>query len=221
MLSSVFSAGDITLGELLLSTGVALILGLGCSLLARFRNRVSPSFALTLAILPAIVQLVIMLVNGNIGAGVAVAGAFSLVRFRSVGGSAREIGFIFLAMACGLACGIGYPAVAVIFFLILALFILLLTVLDFGGGDRAERSLKITIPESLDYEGLFDDLFARYTSAHSLDKVKTSNMGTLYELHYTVVLRDEGRLKAFMDELRTRNGNLTVSCGRPAVRESL
>jgi uncharacterized membrane protein YhiD involved in acid resistance len=171
--------------------------------------------------LPVVVQLVITLVNGNLGAGVAVAGTFSLVRFRSAPGTAKEIIMIFLAMAIGLATGMGYALLAVIFFVISALFLLVLTLSNFGAGKENERELKITIAESLDYEGLFDDLLDKYTSSYELDKVKTSNMGTLYELQYRVVLKDDGVPKEFMDALRCRNGNLNISCGRIAVKEAL
>ena len=221
MLNSVISTTEITVPAFLACTAVSLVLGLGCALLCMYKNRYSQSYALTLAMLPAMVQVVIMLVNGNIGAGVAVAGAFSLVRFRSANGSAREIGMIFLAMSIGLATGMGYVALGAIFFLIMAAFTLLLTAARFGAGRDSERELKITIPENLDYEGLFDDLFARYTLSHSLDRVKTSNMGTLYELDYKITLRDERDTKAFMDGLRTRNGNLNIVCGRPVVKEAL
>ena len=221
MLSPLLSAGSITLSGLLICTAVSLALGLATALLSIWRFRSAQSYALTLALLPAIVQMVIMLVNGNIGAGVAVAGAFSLIRFRSVGASAREIALIFLAMAVGLGCGVGYPQVAAGFFLVMALFILVLTGIRLGAGGEAERSLKIAIPENLDYEGLFDDLFSRYTTSHSLEKVKTSNMGALYELQYAVVLRDESKTKEFLDQLRVRNGNLTISCGRPVQKEAL
>ena len=171
--------------------------------------------------LPAAVQVVIMLVNGNIGAGVAVAGTFSLVRFRSAPGTGREISAIFLAMAIGLATGMGYVTLAVLFFLILAGVMLLLTAVKFGRGQEAARVLKITIPEDLDYDGLFDDLFERYTGSHSLEKVKTTNMGTLYELRYRITLKKEPVPKAFLDELRCRNGNLNIVCCREETRESL
>ena len=159
--------------------------------------------------------------NGNIGAGVAVAGGFSLVRFRSAAGTAREIGMIFLAMALGLALGMGYVGLAVCFFLVMAVFTAVLTTVDFGGKKEGERTLKISIPESLDYEGLFDDLFAEYTDRSELDKVKTTNMGTLYELTYRIVLKDAAKTKEFLDELRCRNGNLTISCGKAEFKEAL
>ena len=221
MLNSIILTTEITVPAFLICTAVSLALGLGCALLCMFRQRCSQSYALTLAVLPAMVQVVIMLVNGNIGTGVAVAGAFSLVRFRSANGSAREIGMIFLAMAMGLATGMGYVVLAGIFFLITALFMLALTAVNFGAGRDSERELKITIPENLDYDGLFDDLFVRYTASHSLERVKTSNMGTLYELTYQITLRNEHQTKAFMDELRTRNGNLNIVCGKPVAKETL
>lgn len=221
MLDSIISGSGLSLTSFLICTAVSLILGLAVAGLCMVKNKASKSFVLALAVLPAVVQMVIMLVNGNIGAGVAVAGAFSLVRFRSASGSAREIAMIFLAMAIGLATGMGYVAAAAIFFVILALFILLLTFTRFGAGKENERSLKITIPEDLDYDGLFDDLFQRYTSSHELEKVKTSNMGTLYELEYKVVLKGEQMPRAFLDELRCRNGNLNISCGKPVTKEAL
>lgn len=204
MLESVIGT-SITLQSFLLCTAVSLVLGIGLAFVAGYRQKTSSSFAVTLALLPAVVQLVIMLVNGNIGTGVAVAGAFSLVRFRSAPGTAREIGVLFLAMALGLA---------VLAFVLLAGALLGLTALDFGEQKTAARVLKITIPESLDYDGLFDDIFAQYTRRCTLTRVKTSNMGTLYELEYAVLLPEDVPPKAFLDALRCRNGNLNITCGR-------
>ena len=221
MLNSIFSSGQITGTAFLVTLGLALILGIGTALLCMYKNKYSQSFAVTLAMLPATVAVVIMLVNGNIGAGVAVAGGFSLVRFRSAAGTAREIGMIFLAMTLGLALGMGYVGLAICFFLVMAVFTAVLTTVDFGGKKDGERTLKISIPESLDYEGLFDDLFAEYTNSSKLDKVKTTNMGTLYELTYRIVLKDAARTKEFLDELRCRNGNLTISCGKAEFKEAL
>ena len=220
MLDSILASG-LTLPAFLVCTAVSLVLGIATAFLSMYRSKCSQGFAVTVAVLPAIVQIVILLVNGNVGAGVAVAGAFSLVRFRSVPGTAREIGVIFLAMALGLATGMGYVALAAAFFVIIAAVLLLLTRLDFGTRRTDERLLKITIPEDLDYEGLFDDLFERYTTAHTLEKVKTTNMGTLYELHYRINLRQEPVSKSFLDELRCRNGNLTIVCCREETHESL
>lgn len=220
MLNSILGT-ELTLTSFLICTGVSLLLGVGTALVAGYRSRSTQSLAVTLAILPAVVQAVIMLVNGSIGAGIAVAGAFSLVRFRSAPGTAQEIAAIFLAMAIGLATGMGYVGLAALLFLILAGAMLALTVLRFGQKEDAGRILKITIPEDLDYDGLFDDLFERYTTAHTLEKVKTTNMGTLYELRYRITLRQEPVPKVFLDELRCRNGNLNITCCREESHESL
>ena len=212
MLDSILASG-LTLPAFLVCTAVSLVLGIATAFLSMYRSKCSQGFAVTVAVLPAIVQIVILLVNGNVGAGVAVAGAFSLVRFRSVPGTAREIGVIFLAMTLGLATGMGYVALAAV--------LLLLTRLDFGTRCTDERLLKITIPENLDYDGLFDDLLDTYTTAHTLERVKTTNMGTLYELQYRVTLRDAQVPKAFLDALRCRNGNLNITCGREQTGEAL
>ena len=220
MLNSILGA-ELTVSAFLICTLVSLLLGAALALVSMYRAHTSQSFAVTLAILPAVVQLVILLVNGNLGAGVAVAGAFSLVRFRSVPGSAREISALFLAMALGLATGMGYLTLAVLAFVIIAGAMLLFTALGLGRNHPSERSLKITIPESLDYEGLFDDLFEQYTRSHTLVKVKTSNMGTLYELEYRIILTGESVPKAFLDALRCRNGNLNIVCGKELSHEAL
>lgn len=221
MLESIITGTEITLYTFFVCTAVSLMLGLGIALLCMYKSSYTQSFVITLAMLPAVVQVIIMLVNGNIGTGVAVAGAFGLVRFRSTPGTAKEIGMIFLAMAIGLANGMGYVILDTLFFIVMAAFVLVLSRLRFGCGDENERELKITIPENLDYEGLFDDLFQQYARSVRLEKVKTSNMGTLYELDYRVVLKASGVPKEFLDELRCRNGNLNIVCGRTASREAL
>ena len=220
MLNSILGS-ELTLVSFLICTAVSLLLGVGTALVSMYRSRTTQSFAVTLAILPAVVQLVIMLANGNLGAGVAVAGAFSLVRFRSAPGTAKEIGALFLAMSIGLATGMGYVGLAVMAFVIVSAAMLLLTAVNFGGADEHERELKITIPESLDYDGLFDNLFEKYTKSCVLERVKTSNMGTLYELEYHITLPGETVPKAFLDDLRCRNGNLNITCGREAMKDTL
>ena len=171
--------------------------------------------------LPAMVQVVIMLVNGSIGTGVAVMGTFSLVRFRSVPGNAREIGSVFLAMAIGLATGMGYLAVAVLFTVLLCGLDLLLSIAGFGREVPGTRNLRITIPEGLDYEGVFDDLFQTYVKSWELESVKTANMGSLYRLCYRIVLKNNISEKAFLDDLRCRNGNLEISCSKIASNEEM
>ena len=221
MLNSIITGTEITLEAFLICTAVSLVLGLGTAALCMFKNRSSQSFSLALAVLPVVVQTVIMLVNGNIGAGVAVAGTFTLVRFRSASGSAREICMIFLTMAMGLAVGMGYVGLAALLFLIVGAFVMILTALGFGAGRADRRELKITIAEGNDYDSIFDDLFAKYTTYAEETKVKTTNMGTLYELTYEIVMKDRSQTREFLDELRCRNGNLTITCGKPATREAL
>ena len=220
MLNSILS-DSITLTSFLICFAVSLILGVGVAYVSMFRSKCTQSFALTLAILPAAVQMVIMLVNGNIGAGVAVAGAFGLVRFRSAPGTAKEIAAIFIAMTIGLACGMGYVAIAAVFFVVIAAVMLALTAVRFGERDADARIVKITIPENLDYDGLFDDIFSEYTVSNSLERVKTTCMGTLYELSYRIVPKSGELPKKFFDDLRCRNGNLTITCSKEAVRDTL
>ena len=191
---------------------VALALGLALALIYCYRSRYTKSFLITLATLPAIVAVVIMMVNGNLGAGVAVAGAFSLVRFRSVPGQARDIAFIFLAMAVGLVCGMGYLGYALLICAVLGGANFVLQLVGFGGqGARLDRTIRITVPEDLDFVGLFDEVLGRYTTSHELTQVKTTNMGSLYKLAYNVQLRDARCVRELIDELRCRNGNLEIA----------
>ncbi|MBQ1236210.1 MAG: DUF4956 domain-containing protein [Oscillospiraceae bacterium] len=198
-----------------------MVLGVLTSLIFTHFTRHTGSLAITLAVLPPIVTLVIMMINGNVGAGLAVAGAFALVRFRSLPGTAKEVCGIFLSVSIGLACGMGYVAVAVVYFLFMSGFIILLEELHFGQGRLAERQLKITIPEDLDYEEIFDDLLEKYTLRWELVRVHTTNMGTLYELTYEVLMRQKNQSREFINELRCRNGNLSISLGRAADKESM
>ena len=200
-------------GQFLLCVGAALLLGLVIALSYMYRSRYTRSFVVTLAMLPAVVCVVIMMVNGNVGAGVAVAGAFSLVRFRSVPGTAREIGTIFLAMSAGLVCGMGYLAYAALFTLVLCAAFMLYSRLDMGAAKNAAtyKVLNITIPEDLDYTAVFDDIFDTYTTGHELIRVKTTNMGSLFRLTYHVALRDAAKEKEMIDAIRCRNGNLEIS----------
>lgn len=220
MMNSIMT-NPLTLTAFLISLAAAMILGVLTALVFLYRSRHSTSFAIALSIIPMVVCLVIMMVNGNIGTGIAVAGAFTLVRFRSVPGTAREIAAIFTAMAIGLALGMGFIGIAVIFFLLASVFTLILTKLDFGAGSKSEKQLKITIPENYNYEGLFDDLFEKYTSHVELARVRTTNMGTLFELTYNVVFSDSSIPKEFIDEIRSRNGNLNIVIGDFADKEML
>ncbi|MCL2167402.1 MAG: DUF4956 domain-containing protein [Clostridiales bacterium] len=208
------SAGLPGLESMILCTVCSLLFGLVVAAAYRFRSPYSKSLAATLVLIPAIVQMIIMLVNGNIGAGVAVAGAFSLVRFRSVPGSARDIGFLFFAMAIGFVTGMGYLFYALVFLLLIGGACVLLAYTGFGRSETDDRILRITIPENLDYDELFDDILVKYTRKAELEKVKTSNMGSLYELTYRVQLKTDAIPKSFLDELRCRNGNLNIWISR-------
>lgn len=207
------TASTIYAEDFFICLGASIVIGLLIALVYTFKNRCSKSFVVTLALLPAIVCVVIMMVNGNIGAGVAVAGAFSLVRFRSIPGTAKEICAIFLAMAAGLATGMGYIAYGFLFAIILGIASVVLTKTRFGDKQTnlCERTLRITIPEDLNYTDIFEDLFSLYTTEKKLLCVKTTNMGSLYKLTYNLTLADAGKEKEFIDKLRCRNGNLEIS----------
>jgi hypothetical protein len=206
----------ISVSNFLLCVGCALVIGLLLAVMYMYRTRYTKSFVVTLALLPAVVCVVIMMVNGNVGTGVAVAGAFSLVRFRSVPGTAKEIGALFLAMGAGLIVGMGYLAYALLFALLLGGVSMLYSCLDFGAKRQAAcyKTMHITMPEDLDYTQVFDDLWKEYTSAWELTQVKTTNMGSLFRLTYNVTLRDPVKEKELIDKLRCRNGNLEISVSR-------
>ena len=190
---------------------VSLVLGGIMALIHTYRNDYTKSFVMTLAILPAVICVVILMVNGNIGAGVAVAGTFSLVRFRSAPGTAREIGAIFAVMGMGLIMGMGYIGYAALFTCLIGLAILMYSRFSADGKKSTRKILKITIPENLNYSDVFDEFLEKYTKSYKLKQVKTSNMGSLYKLSYEIVLTDPSIEKEFIDQLRTRNGNLEIS----------
>ena len=218
MLNSIIGS-SMTPVSFLICVFTSMVLGLLASLVFTGKDRHSADFRQSVALLPPVVTLVIMLVNGNIGAGLAVAGTFALVRFRSAPGSAKEITALFFSVAIGLACGMGYVGYAALFFLIMAAFTMALNASRYGEQGGTQRLLKITLPENVDYDNLFDDLFEKYTRRHELVKVRTSNMGTLYELSYQIELKDLEHSKEFIDAIRCRNGNLNISCGREEDRE--
>ena len=210
-------ASVISISDFLACLGTAMVLGLLLALSYMFRTRYTKSFVVTLALLPAVVCVVIMLVNGNVGTGVAVAGAFSLVRFRSVPGTAREICALFLAMGIGLIAGMGYLGFAAVFTIVMCAAFLAYHLLNFGQRKNACRykTLTVVIPEDLDYSSAFDDILVEYTSAYELVRVRTTNMGSMFKLTYEITLRDPSREKQMIDQLRCRNGNLEISVSRP------
>ncbi len=206
----------ISVGDFLLCIVCSLLIGLIIALSYMYKTRYTKSFVVTLAILPAVVCIVIMMVNGNIGAGVAVAGAFSLVRFRSVPGTAKEIGTIFLAMGSGLISGMGYLGYAFLFTVVLCAVFMLYNRLDFGykKNSAVYKTFNITIPEDLDYTGVFDDIFLKYTDSYELTYVKTTNMGSMFRLTYNIVLKKASSEKELIDKLRCRNGNLEITVSK-------
>ncbi len=224
MFASIISASTETLSvtNALLCLTVSLVLGLIISLTYISGKSYSKNFITTLAIMPVLVQIVIMLVNGNLGTGVAVMGAFGLVRFRSVPGSSKEISFIFFSMAVGIATGMGYVTFAFVVTLIICLVFLILNKISFGESRLCDRRLKITIPENLDYTHVFDDLFDKYTASVNLERIKTTNLGSMFELNYNISIKNPEEEKEFIDELRCRNGNLTIILSRnPSQYEEL
>lgn len=209
-------SGVISFGDFLLCMGCSLLIGLILAFSCRYQCRYTKSFLVTLTLLPAVVCVIIMMVNGSVGAGVAVAGAFSLVRFRSAPGTGREITMLFLAMGAGLIAGMGYLAFALLFTLIMSLMNVVYNHLDFGEKRTGERyrTLSIMIPESLDYDGVFDEVLRHYTSDYTLTRVKTTNMGSMFRLSYDLTLRDGVSEKELIDQLRCRNGNLEIMLSR-------
>ncbi len=204
-------AANVTTGGFLLCSVASLVLGAACALIYMFRHKYSCNFVVTLALLPLVVQTVITLVNGNLGAGIAVMGVFNLVRFRSIPGSAKDIGSVFFAMAIGLATGMGYLSLAVLFTAIMGIANVAYVLSPFGRTQTVERELHLTVPEDLEFEGVFEPVLERYTDSFELTEVKTSNMGSLYNLTYLMKLRADASVKELMDELRCYNGNLKVA----------
>jgi hypothetical protein len=219
--SSIFT-GSLTLGQFMLAIVASMFMGLILSIVFMYRNTYTRSFISALVLIPAVETVVIMLVNDNLGVGLSVAGSFALIRFRSVKGNAKELVAVFIAMTIGIICGTGYVALAAVFTLLLCAVMFALTLTGFGQMSENERYLKITIPESLNYDEIFDDVLNEYASSWQLESIKTLTLGSLFRLDYTLTMKDPSRMKKMIDELRTRNGNLEIMCSRPAVnREEL
>lgn len=204
------TAGTLSIQSALMCMVTSIILGVIIAYVHMLTSKTSKNFLITLSILPVIVQVVIMMVNGNLGTSVAVLGAFSLVRFRSVPGNSREIASIFFAMAIGLAVGMGHIMFAVVITILLSIVLIILSKSSFGDKRELEKKLKIVIPEDLNYTDVFDDIFEKFVSKFDLVKVKTTNMGSMYELTYDIVMKNKVNEKSFIDDIRCRNGNLNV-----------
>ena len=212
----------ISIGQFLLCLGVSLALGLVMALSYMYRTRYTKSFVVTLALLPAIVCVVIMMVNGNVGTGVAVAGAFSLVRFRSAPGTAKEICALFIAMGTGLITGMGYLGFAALFTVIMCAIFVLYNRFDLGMKKNAAsyKTVNVTIPEDLDYLEVFDEIFEEYTTSYELVRVKTTNMGSMFRLTYDVLLRNVAKEKEMIDKIRCRNGNQEITVSKQETTTS-
>ena len=210
---------DITLGDFTLTIVAALVLGAILALTYKYKSNPTKSFVITLAILPAVVSVVILMVSGSLGAGVAVAGTFSLVRFRSAPGTAKEIGAIFMSMAVGLACGMGFMGAAVVFTVIMCIVVLIYEAVGFGNTNHSElnKTLNVTVPEDLDYGEIFDEIWEKYTKKVEMLRVKTTNLGSLNKITYNITLKEKGTEKNLIDDLRTRNGNLEISMSNQAT----
>ena len=211
--TSILHTGSFSAESVFLTMLVALALGIVIALVYKSSHSHTSSFAVMLAVLPVVESVIILMVNGNLGASVVVLGAFGLIRFRSATGSAWDIGFIFFAMAVGLAVGLGFLGLAAVLTVVVCAIMYLLERMHFGTSIPKEKQLRITIPEDLEYNGIFDDLFQTYTNSVRLERVKTINLGTMYELTYVLDLKDPAKEKEFIDALRCRNGNLTVILG--------
>lgn len=214
--------GTLTVGQFLLAIVSSILFGLVLALAYMYRNTYTKSFISALVLVPAIETVVIMLVNDNIGVGLSVAGSFALIRFRSVKGNAKELVAVFLAMTIGIICGTGFIMLAGLFTALLCLVMFVLELLNFGKMSENERYLKITIPESLNYDEVFEEILKKYTSRYELVSLKTLTLGSLFRVDYTITMKDPKQLKKMIDELRTRNGNLEIMCAKVSVdREEL
>ena len=220
MFNSILSP-SLTPANFFICLGTALVLGLIVAIVHKKTTRASSNFITTLAILPMLVAMAIMLVNGNLGAGVATVGVFSLVRFRSIAGNSRSILSVFFAMAIGLAVGTGYIAFAALFTVIVSAIIAFLKYIRFGEASTVDKKLTILVPEDMDYTEMFDDVFSKYTTSHILEKSKTTNMGSLFELTYRINTKKKINEKEFIDKIRVKNGNLKVSLSHPLIEEEL
>ncbi|MBX9102595.1 DUF4956 domain-containing protein [Streptococcus anginosus] len=220
LFNDVFTGTTINPASMFGAIGVGLVLGLILAKVYQYKTVYSKSFMMTLVMLPTLIAIVIFLVNGSLGAGVAVMGAFSLIRFRSAPGGAKELLAIFLAMTIGIAVGMGYLVFASVFTIIMSVVMLLLETVNFGQMKHSMRQVTVVIPESLDYETVFDDIFQKATNYVELANVKTSDMGSLFKIKYIVQLNGTMTEKELMDALRTRNGNLEIAISRYVTKEN-
>lgn len=214
LFNSINSGSGIEINTLnvILSMVAALVFGLVISLtyIGTHKDRHQQSFAITLTMLPIILTVIILFVGSNVARAFSLAGTLSIIRFRSAPGDPEDIGYIFFDIAAGLACGVGLFGWGALFVAVLCLFMLVITKIDFAKPKSTAKQLKITIPENLDYEGVFDEILKKYTNSYMLRRVKTTDLGSLFELTYSLKMIKDANEKEFIDELRTRNGNLNI-----------
>ncbi len=217
MLTSLFSntSSNVELSSILICSIVSIVLGFMIAFTHMKTSKYSKNFLITLVVLPVLVQVVMIIVNGNLGTSVAIAGAFSLVRFRSLPGTSKEILSVFFAMTVGIITGVGHVFFAAIITVLVCLVIFLFHAISLFDPDNKERILKVTVPENLDYTSMFNEIFEQYTKSAVLDQVKTTNMGSLFDLSYRIVLNQGTNEKEFIDEIRIKNGNLKVILSHP------
>ena len=211
MLESIFTTNNLTISDLLICSGVSLVLGFIIAIVHKITSKYSKNFLITLTVLPILVMTIIFMTNGNLGTSIAIVGAFSLVRFRSLPGTSKEIMSIFFSMTIGLAMGMGAIIFAIIMTILVSLVIIILSKTKFGEKNSNEKILKVVLPEDMDYETVFDEVFKKYLNNYKLNNVKTINMGSLFELSYTINEKNDISEKQFIDDIRVRNGNLKVS----------
>lgn len=223
MFNSIF---DSTTTGLSITTGlicaaVALVLGVVIAITHMKTSQTTKGFLTTLATLPLLVMAVMIMINGNLGTSIAILGAFSLIRFRSIQGQAKDLLSVFFAMMVGLACGMGHILFAAVITVIAVIAILIFSYTNFLEPNQKQRVLKIVVPEDLDYEEVFDEIFAKYTSRAKLIRMKTMNMGSLYKLTYDVTMKNGVKEKDFLDEIRVKNCNLKVLLSHPCMEEEI
>ena len=223
MFNTIFdtSASGLEITSALIAAAVALALGIALAITHSKTSQTTKGMMITLAILPVLVMAVMIMINGNLGTSIAILGAFSLIRFRSIASRAKDLLAVFAAMMIGLACGMGHVLFAVVIMIIYIIAVVLFTYTHLLEPDRHERVLKVVIPEDLDYEDVFEDIFKEYTSSHHLVRMKTMNMGSLYKLTYDVKLRSGAKEKEFLDEIRVKNMNLKVLLSEPCFEEEI
>ena len=223
MFNSIFdnTSAGLEISSALIAAGVALVLGVALAITHAKTSQTTKGMMVTLAVLPLLVMAVMIMINGNLGTSIAILGAFSLIRFRSIAGRAKDLLAVFASMMIGLALGMGHVLSAVVIMLIYIVAVLLFTYTHLLEPDRHERVLKVVIPEDLDYEEVFNDVFKKYTSRHHLVRMKTMNMGSLYKLTYDVKLRHNVKEKDFLDAIRVKNMNLKVLLSEPCCEEEI